>query len=48
MSYFVKDNRHQDRESPQSNLLDGFYQNRLIDCLLQHEYGKALENTSWR
>jgi hypothetical protein len=47
MSYFVKDNRRQDRESPESNLLDRFYQNRLIDCLLQHEYGKAPENTSW-
>ena len=48
MSYFVKDNRHQNRKSPESNLLDGFYQNRLIDCLFEHEYGKARENTSWR
>jgi hypothetical protein len=48
MSYFVKDNRHQDRKSPESNLLDDFYQNRLIDCLFEHEYGKARENTRWR
>jgi hypothetical protein len=46
MSYFVKDNRDQDREGPEGNLLDGFDQNRLFCSLLKHEYGKARENTS--
>ena len=46
MSYFVKNNRDQDRKGPKGNLLDGFDQNRLVCSLLEHEYGKLPENTS--
>ena len=46
MGYFVKDNRRQDGKSPQRNLLDGVYQNRLAYSLLKHEYGKPWKNSS--
>jgi hypothetical protein len=46
MSYFVKNNRDQDREGPEGNLLDGFDQNRLFCSLFKHEYGKPGKNTS--
>jgi len=46
MSYFVKNDRNQDRKGPKSNLLDGVNQNRLEYSLSRHEYGKAGENTS--
>src|SRR5262245_34577663 len=48
MRYFVKDNSNEHGKSSQGNLLDGVYQKRLAYSLLQHEYGKARENSSWR
>ena len=41
MGYFVKDDSNEDGKSPQGDLLNGVYQNRLAYSLLQHEYGKA-------
>jgi hypothetical protein len=48
MGNFVKNDSNEDGDSPQSDLLDGVYQKRLAYSLLQHEYGKAWENTSLR
>jgi hypothetical protein len=48
MRYFVKDNRNEDGKSPEGDLLDGVYQNRLAEFLLQHEYGKGRKNTRRR